>query len=112
MTRVLREYDLIARYGGEEFAVVLPETDLDAALNVAEKIRLEVAETRFEQDGKTYQVALSLGVATLSPGDHATTSDELIGQADQALLQAKRKGRNRVLAFGEKNRWLDRIWPG
>jgi PleD family two-component response regulator len=38
-------------------------------------------------------------------------SDELIGQADQALMQAKRKGRNRALAFGEKNRWLDRIWP-
>ncbi len=91
---------------------MLPETDLDAALNVAEKIRLEVAESRFEQDGKTYQVALSLGVATLSPDDRATTSDELIGQADQALLQAKRKGRNRVLAFGKKNRWLDRIWPG
>jgi two-component system cell cycle response regulator len=102
----LREYDLFARYGGEEFAIILPETTVDAAEVVAEKIRSEVAEHDFEYDFVSHHVTASFGVAGTSLGDSSFDKNKLISAADQALFQAKKKGRNQVVVYSGKKRWF------
>lgn len=104
----LREHDLLARYGGEEFAFVLPETDAEAALLVAERLRQAVSMHLFGGQRDGYQVTLSIGVATMSPPADNFKKNEFIGFADEALYQAKRKGRNRVELYAPKNRWFGR----
>jgi diguanylate cyclase (GGDEF)-like protein len=94
---VIRKEELFARYGGEEFAVVLPETTRDGAISVGERIRAMVEANPFLYESKSYRVTISLGVATTN-GDAALTPTELIRQADDRLYQAKREGRNRVVA--------------
>jgi diguanylate cyclase (GGDEF)-like protein len=94
---VIRKEELFARYGGEEFAVVLPETTRDGAIAVGERIRAMVEGNPFLYESKSYHVTISLGVATTN-GDAALTPAELIRQADDRLYQAKREGRNRVVA--------------
>ncbi|CAA7611878.1 diguanylate cyclase [Magnetospirillum sp. UT-4] len=90
----LREIDLIGRLGGEEFAVLLPETELDGAMAVAERLRRAVAETDVPVPGGAYRVTVSLGVADWSGGG----LDALLGRADRALYRAKDAGRDRVEA--------------
>ncbi len=89
----LRLYDMIGRYGGEEFLLLLPNTDLAGACTVAESIRCKVADQPFLVDDESLAIHISLGVATISAGTNLTKAIEL---ADQALYQAKQKGRNRV----------------
>jgi two-component system, cell cycle response regulator len=93
----VRKEELFARYGGEEFVIVLPETTNEGAITVAERVRLQVEQHRFEYEGKTYPVTVSVGLATTS-GDASLTPNELIRQADEKLFQAKDEGRNRVVA--------------
>jgi diguanylate cyclase (GGDEF)-like protein len=85
-----RRVDAVTRYGGEEFAVLLAETDAEGALFVAERIREVVAESR----EFLCPLTISAGVAALS--GEAAESEPLVVQADQALYEAKRHGRNRV----------------
>ena len=88
--------DMAARMGGEEFAVVLPETSLQGATVVAEKIRKAISQVRIRRvDRNEYlgNVTLSVGVACAQPGD---VLEKLIERADAALYAAKRAGRNRV----------------
>jgi diguanylate cyclase (GGDEF)-like protein len=94
-----RENEVVGRYGGEEFLVVMPGTPKDTALHVAERIRALVESTAFEHgDGQPVgRVTISGGVATW-PGD-GDDVDSLLRNADAALYEAKRAGRNRVLAF-------------
>lgn len=89
------EVDLAARYGGDEFAVLLVDSDTPRALQVAERIRLRVAEQQFA-DGPDLAVSLSIGVAE-TIGDHATL-DAWVQAADTALYRAKAAGRNQVCA--------------
>jgi two-component system, cell cycle response regulator len=89
--------DLLARYGGEEFAAVLTEADQAAAAELAEKLRRTVEEATFVSDGRPFPVTISLGVASIQ-GNEALHPQELIRQADERLYQAKREGRNRVVA--------------
>ncbi len=90
-----RGLDVISRYGGEEIAVILPETDLEGAWVVAEKIRKSVeADTRFRR-----KLSVSLGIASLS-GEQLSHAN-LVEQADRALYQAKNQGRNRAVVFEE-----------
>ncbi|HTJ96901.1 MAG TPA: sensor domain-containing diguanylate cyclase [Rhodocyclaceae bacterium] len=89
----LREGDLIGRWGGEEFLVMLRDTDLDAAMLVAEKIRKCVETTETVYAEQHFRLTTSLGVALLRDGD---TQDSLINRADRALYAAKQDGRNRV----------------
>ncbi len=93
----IRKEELFARYGGEEFVIVLPETNLDGALVVAERIRTLVESHRFSYEGKTYPITISIGVSTTS-GDHSMTPTELLRQADEKLFAAKSAGRNCVRA--------------
>ena len=93
----LRHYDVPARFGGEEFALLLPETPPEQALEIAERIRRNVAETPFEVEtsSEPIRATISLGVAGF-PKD-GVDANELIHQADLAVYRAKLQGRNRAL---------------
>ncbi|MFQ5615751.1 MAG: diguanylate cyclase [Anaerolineales bacterium] len=93
----LRESDIFARYGGEEFVILLPETDLEQAQQVAERIRKEVADLSIHTAGNTVSITISLGVASLV--DREMTLDKLLARADKALYASKEGGRNRVTIF-------------
>lgn len=89
--------DHVARYGGEEFCIVMPETDVGGAYVVAERARAAVAAMRFEVQDRTVPVTISVGLAAETPA-HDEGSHSLLQRADQSLYQAKREGRNRVIA--------------
>ncbi|MBY0463986.1 MAG: GGDEF domain-containing protein [Burkholderiales bacterium] len=92
----VRDTDLVARVGGEEFMVLLPGTSPQAALEVAEKIRQRVEHTRQALNSTEHiYVSTSVGVACSAAGK-VCSFEELYAQADQALYEAKRLGRNRV----------------
>ena len=92
----LRDYDLCGRWGGEEFLILLPETNLEGGLAVAEKLRGAVAASRPGGRARPeIEVSLSVGVATYDPDESIEVS---IGRADGALYQAKVAGRNRCVA--------------
>jgi diguanylate cyclase (GGDEF)-like protein len=92
----VRAEELFARYGGEEFALVLPEADGREAAAVAERIRAQVESHPFCYSGERYSVTVSLGVTHTQGGEGAAGPEQLIGQADAALYQAKAEGRNCV----------------
>jgi two-component system cell cycle response regulator len=94
----LRKLDQGCRYGGEEFALILPNTRLEKAIEVAERLRqLREAEPVELPDGQTFSVTASLGVSMFSGGEFLTRQ-EFIADADRYLYQAKNAGRNRVMA--------------
>lgn len=93
---LLRETDLFGRYGGEEFAIILPDTPLQGAIEVAKRICRRVAATPIEYQQQQLMTSVSVGVSQFST---ATSADELIQQADLALYQAKRNGRNQVVTY-------------
>lgn len=92
----VREIDIVGRYGGEEFVIVLPGTHFAGALELAERLRRRVAGIRIKS-GHPEPISLtaSIGVATLQQGD---TLEQLLMAADKALYQAKRQGRDKVVA--------------
>jgi diguanylate cyclase (GGDEF)-like protein len=95
----LRSTDALGRYGGEEFFFVLPETDLDGAAQVAEKLRRNVELLQDPVEGaEGLSVTISIGLAELTAGGITpVTGEALIAAADRKLLEAKRAGRNRVM---------------
>jgi diguanylate cyclase (GGDEF)-like protein len=95
--QTVRREDLFARYGGEEFALVLVETTLEGAVDVAERIRESVEKHPFRFEQKPFSLTVSLGVA-FTPGDATLTAAGLLRLADEKLYQAKRAGRNRVVS--------------
>jgi diguanylate cyclase (GGDEF)-like protein len=89
----LRDYDIACRYGGEEFLVVSPETDLEQALRLAERLRVTIASTSFSTESAELPVTVSIGVTLWQQDD---TIEKAIARADEALYQAKAGGRNQV----------------
>ena len=90
----LREADLPGRWGGEEFVLLLPGTDADGGVQLAERVRAALAERSFHgRDGAAFGVTCSFGVAQLQPNDGERA---LFAAADRALYEAKRLGKNRV----------------
>jgi diguanylate cyclase (GGDEF)-like protein len=91
----LREVDLPARMGGEEFAVLMPETELGQALQVAERLRAALEQTTVDvADGPPLRFTVSIGVTQWDPAD--ADIDATLARADAALYRAKHQGRNRV----------------
>ena len=91
----LREYDLCGRWGGEEFLIMLPETPLEFALQVAERVRQGIEAQRFEfMEQDAVPITASLGMTLYHPGE---AYSETLDRADTALLQAKSAGRNRIV---------------
>jgi diguanylate cyclase len=101
LQKAVRGGDHVARYGGEEFAVILPRTDVKAAVNVAENIRQALAREPLQLDlnPPLTPITVSIGAACYEPGDPLA---EWVGRTDAALYHAKKEGRNRVE--------FDRVW--
>ncbi|MFA4965060.1 MAG: diguanylate cyclase, partial [Thermoleophilia bacterium] len=92
-----RESDYLARYGGEEFVVILPNTELEEARSLAERVRASVAD--LDPGHPDLHVTMSIGVAAFP--ESANDSDGVLGAADAALLRAKAQGRDRVCLFSD-----------
>src|ERR1700693_2806194 len=95
VTQAIREANLAARYGGEEFVVLLPDTDAQAALGVAERIRhaVEHMVVPTTSEKPLPRVTVSLGIAIYP--EHGKSLEELLLASDKALYESKRGGRNR-----------------
>lgn len=97
ISTVLRKVDLLIRFGGEEFCCLLTETDRNAALALAERIRETIEKEEFMYDGKKINITVSLGVHEFR-GD-MESPDDLLRKADEALYKAKEAGRNKVFSI-------------
>lgn len=95
----LRSTDTIGRIGGEEFVILFPNTGLQTAYTVAEKIRTFFESNRVDYDGKMLRITISMGVTSLTPGTKHI--DDLLRQADEACYAAKDAGRNRTILWNE-----------
>jgi two-component system chemotaxis family response regulator WspR len=95
---IKRPRDTLARYGGEEFAIILPDTEASGAEFCAEQIRYAIENLNISHSSSQINscVTASLGTSTISPHTRISTSQQLIKEADLALYQAKREGRNCV----------------
>ena len=95
MRDCLRHTDHLGRYGGEEFAIILPETSLEGAGVIAERLRASIAAASISSHDMNLSYTISLGVATLH--QHTASSQQWLRQADGALYAAKHAGRNQVI---------------
>jgi diguanylate cyclase (GGDEF)-like protein len=91
----LRQTDIFGRYGGEEFAALLPETQPDKSVEIAERLRGKIEGMQFFHDGKKIDLTVSIGVAGINEVKNESI-DSLLKNADKALYHAKASGRNRV----------------
>jgi diguanylate cyclase (GGDEF)-like protein/PAS domain S-box-containing protein len=94
-----RQTDVAARYGGEEFVILLTETDCADAKIVAERLRKLMEGFPIQSDKGDIHFSASFGVAGMGENAPSETLDRMISQADQALYEAKRTGRNRVVCY-------------
>ena len=111
MREQVRSSDIVARYGGEEFAVILPDTGIQLAHEVAERIRSKVEDQELTVNDNTLSITVSIGLASLSQIRYQANNNDkdssyqaaegldqlLLGKADEALYQAKQTGRNQVV---------------
>jgi diguanylate cyclase (GGDEF)-like protein len=102
-----RDKTILGRLGGEEFAIVLEGSSLEAATRYAEELRDKLAALSFESEGQTFSVTASFGVAERAAQE---SIDLLLKRADAALYQAKRGGRNRVIAATAQASEQEALW--
>jgi diguanylate cyclase (GGDEF)-like protein len=96
-----RETDVVARFGGDEFSLILPDTDTEGAVSVAERIRDRLRASRFlTSDGLSVHQTVSIGVATLQR-DNPKSADDLIRAADVAMYRVKAAGKDGILVAQE-----------
>ena len=96
LTSCVRGTDIPGRFGGEEFLVILPETPVENALILAERLRNRVEEAIVRSGSESIQITISLGVAGVSDGLKNVSTEQLMGAVDSALYKAKDEGRNRI----------------
>ena len=94
LQNTIRTTDLVARYGGEEFVVILPETSIKEAEELAERLRVMTSNLNIELNEGTFNITISLGIATYP--EHGQSYDTLLEHADLAMYRAKQDGRNCV----------------
>jgi diguanylate cyclase (GGDEF)-like protein len=95
----LRNSDFICRFGGEEFVALLPDTNTQNALSVAEEIRKKIeAHNIVQPDGQIIKCTVSLGVSEIITSEDKTI-EQVLNRADEALYKAKDEGRNRVVSY-------------
>jgi diguanylate cyclase (GGDEF)-like protein len=93
-----RTSDLLARLGGEEFGLLMPETGQDGARELCERIRVAIEEADLPMTGEISDLTISIGLTTVTV-DSDTEFDHLYVEADRALYEAKRAGRNRTVVY-------------
>jgi len=111
--RNIRGFDLAARYGGEEFVVVMPDTPIEVALAVADRLRGKMASepVALSDSMDKITVTLSIGVAVSHKG--VKTSEDMLKEADEAMYEAKRQGRNQVVPKPAADAWItSEVLPG
>jgi diguanylate cyclase (GGDEF)-like protein len=89
----VRDFDMVGRFGGEEFVIIMADTNLQVAQNIAERVRQVVMDTPLHLKEFSIQITISLGVAMLMEGER---KEALLERADAAMYEAKKAGRNRV----------------
>ncbi len=96
---MLRETELLARIGGEEFAILMPNTKLDGASHLGDRLRQVIADHQLTYEGQEISISVSIGIAELSPKD--SSIEDCLRKADKAMYMAKENGRNRMEIFTE-----------
>lgn len=92
----VRKSDITGRFGGDEFAIILPYTNLDNALKVAEKVKDKINNLKFTSGTNTIEITLSIGVIEVQHGSSIDTFEKVIAEADKYLYCAKDKGKNTI----------------
>lgn len=95
----IRPSDIAARYGGEEFLIILPETDVEEAEALAERLRQRISLYPFSVDSRKEEMSFTISVGVSSSCEFCETPDQLISHADQALYLAKKNGKDRVALY-------------
>jgi diguanylate cyclase (GGDEF)-like protein len=93
--KTLRDTDLFGRIGGEEFAIILPESEAEAALEVGERLRQALSEISISSDKGSIKITVSIGLAMMEAGND--TLEAILERADAALYKAKQAGRNKLV---------------
>ena len=98
----IRSFDIASRYGGEEFAIILTDSDINTAYNIAERLRKIIEENLFPGETDPVRITISIGIAQYNP-DIDKNEQMLIKRADTALYAAKAQGRNKVITNNNTN---------
>ncbi|MBK6619082.1 MAG: EAL domain-containing protein [Nitrosomonas sp.] len=107
LLQTIRQADISGRLGGDEFSVILPEITPDAAIEVAKKILARLNEAQFKFNGRTYNIAASIGIAIFP--DHGDNVHDLLAAADLAMYQAKETGRGTWHLFSDDDKSRERV---
>lgn len=94
----VRKSDVCGRFGGDEFAIILPDTELEDAVFVGEKIKTRICDLKFSSSKTTISITLSIGVIEIKHGSEIDSFEKVIAEADKYLYLAKKQGKNAVCA--------------